>query len=148
MVNKFAFYKEEIDAAKAAGYTVQDLNDNSSGLRVRGPNWALHHPTGETVGYGFTEEAAWLTLFDVKEPIKEAKTSALQRVIGERNRQDAKWGEQNHDAGKWSLILTEELGEVAKSQLEGDRTNYLTELVQAAAVLVAWIECEMRKESQ
>ncbi len=74
------------------------------------------------------------------------ESSAIEKVSAERARQDAKWGQQNHEAGKWSLILTEELGEVAKSQLEGDRENYLTELVQAAAVLVAWLECELRKE--
>lgn len=77
----------------------------------------------------------------------EVQNVAFVVIIAERQRQDAKWGEQNHDAGKWSLILSEELGEVAKSQLEGNRANYLTELVQAAAVLMAWLECELRRES-
>lgn len=71
--------------------------------------------------------------------------SPLKAIAAERQRQDAKWGEQNHQPGQWMLILNEELGEVAKSILENDRANYLVELTQAAAVLVAWIECEQRR---
>jgi len=132
---------EEIAAAKAAGWTVKDLNTNR--LTARTPtHWILINPQGETVYHGWDEEDAWRGL--LKPP---TQLSAIQKVTAERQRQDAKWDQQNHDAGKWSLILTEELGEVAKSQLEGDRANYLTELVQAAAVIVAWLECELRKES-
>lgn len=134
---------EMIAKAKSQGWTVEDLNAITGGLKVRGPNWILYRPDNSVAGYGWTEAGAWryvMTFF------KPEHSSAIAKIIAERQRQDAKWGEQNHDAGKWSLILTEELGEVAKSQLEGDRANYLTELVQAAAVIVAWLECELRKE--
>ena len=39
----------------------------------------------------------------------------------------------------------EEFGEVSKAILEGDRQNYIIELIQTSAVLVAWIENELRK---
>lgn len=133
---------EEINAAQAAGWRVNDLNTPAAS--VRGPNWVLTNPEGKVVKHGWSATDAWQGL--VQETEKKVVVPAIQRVIAERLRQDAKWGEQNHNAGKWSLILMEELGEVAKSQLEGDRANYLTELVQAAAVLVAWLECELRKE--
>lgn len=67
---------------------------------------------------------------------------ALIRV--ERIRQDGKWGVQNHPDGKWSDILMEELGEAAKARLEKNEDENFCELVQSAAVLVAWLECKMR----
>ena len=69
------------------------------------------------------------TLFDILEEIKS-----------ERQKQDSKWGEQNHATLKWNAILGEEVGEVAKSILEGDLKNYREELIQVAAVAVAAIE--------
>lgn len=87
----------------------------------------------------------------------------LSEVRYERNKQDAKWGQQNHahgtgrpddewvaDAtrklcdsafadgrGSWRYILNEEVAEAyAETSLDGLRT----ELVQVAAVAVAWIE--------
>ncbi len=71
--------------------------------------------------------------------------AVLTRLAGERTRQDKKWGEQNHDPGKWSLILAEELGEACQAFLQGRHGDAVDELIQAAAVLVAWIECEERK---
>jgi NTP pyrophosphatase (non-canonical NTP hydrolase) len=133
---------EEINAAQAAGWRVNDLNTPVSS--VRGPNWVLTNPEGKVVKHGWTASDAWQGL--APEPEKQVVVSAIQRVMAERARQDAKWGEQNHEPGKWLLILAEELGEVAKSQLEGDRANYIKELVQSAAVLVAWIECELRND--
>lgn len=37
-------------------------------------------------------------------------------------------------------VLTEELGEVARAMLDGDRDDLRRELVQVAAVAVAWLE--------
>jgi NTP pyrophosphatase (non-canonical NTP hydrolase) len=70
----------------------------------------------------------------------------LADLVGERTRQDAKWGEQNHDAATWLAILTEEVGEAAQAILHdtfGGRAagSLRTELVQVAAVTVQWIEC-------
>lgn len=59
----------------------------------------------------------------------------------ERNRQDRKWGEQNHHPVKWLAILGEEEGEACKAVLENSLLEYRAELVQVAAVAVAAIEC-------
>ena len=64
----------------------------------------------------------------------------LEQVREERTFQDTKWGEQNHDAGGWGLILGEEFGEACKAALERDGSGYRAELVQVAAVAVAAIE--------
>lgn len=74
---------------------------------------------------------------------------AFTEVILERNRQDKKWGVQNHDAGTWALILLEELGEWAKAELErrfgdGPAEDCRTEMVQTTAVAMAIVECMIR----
>ena len=83
----------------------------------------------------------------------------LDEVAIERMRQDAKWGQQNHDPFVWNTILLEEVGEAAKEILEGhfvessfarNKRGYYqtarTELVQVAAVAVAMIESLDRNE--
>lgn len=71
----------------------------------------------------------------------------MDLVRKERERQDKKWGMQHHEAPVWKLILDEEFGEVAKSYLENDHQNYLVEMIQSIAVMVAWAECEARRLS-
>lgn len=77
----------------------------------------------------------------------------LNEVLKERERQDAKWGEQNHGPLLWLAILGEEFGEVSKAALEavvmGDPTfkNYREELIQLAAVAVSMIESFDRNEA-
>lgn len=58
----------------------------------------------------------------------------------ERRRQDEKWGFNNHSDEKWVCILSEEVGEVAKTLIE-DGPAHLTdeEIIQVAAVCVAWL---------
>lgn len=73
---------------------------------------------------------------------------AIERIRRERLRQDAKWGVQNHAPDRWSLILTEETGEVAKAALEGDHAGYIAELVQVAAVALSALECAARGEAR
>jgi len=63
-------------------------------------------------------------------------------VLRERQRQDEKWGTQDHDYPRWRVILGEELGEADRAYLDAaDSRNHRAELVQCAAVLVAMIEC-------
>jgi NTP pyrophosphatase (non-canonical NTP hydrolase) len=73
----------------------------------------------------------------------------MQRIFdlvkAERTKQDAKWGQQNHEARSWMLIAMEEIGEISKAVLEEDFQNYIVELVQTTAVLTAWLENELRK---
>ncbi len=80
----------------------------------------------------------------------------LDAVHAERHRQDAKWGEQNHDQMTWLGILAEEFGEAAKeinelyfgplvSHVEGEcgsgcQKRVRDELIQVAAVAVAMVE--------
>ena len=85
----------------------------------------------------------------------------ISDIIAERERQSAKWGgphQWGHGdcsspdvAGRVSAhpgaadllrsaILTEEVGEVARAVLDGTPYLLRAELVQVAAVAVAWIE--------
>lgn len=78
----------------------------------------------------------------------------LEEIRKERERQDKKWGVQNHSPIVWDSILGEEAGEVSKAALEshfnhmGDNRleDYREELIQTAAVCVAAIECLDRNE--
>jgi len=76
--------------------------------------------------------------------------SVLSEIAEERKRQDLKWGEQNHPPCEWITILTEEVGEAAEEALnirfdykDGGRplVALRMELIQVAAVAVAFIEC-------
>jgi hypothetical protein len=95
-------------------------------------------------------------------------------IMGERDRQDEKWGEQNHKSMSWDgnydergerkrhcaelqercdraaregwlaweHVVDEELAEVYAAESDAERRG---ELVQLAAVLIAWIECIDRR---
>ena len=89
---------------------------------------------------------------------------ALSCVKGERERQDRKWGEQNHDLTVWMTVLGEEVGETNEAAVlaligavnakfglaceavlqmrEGTKSldDVREEMVQVAAVAVATIE--------
>lgn len=93
--------------------------------------------------------------------------NVITEVLDERGRQDAKWGEQNHPDGTggiirrveadearkacqlaaedrtvtWRHIMAEE---VAEALAEEDPDKLATELVQVAAVAVAWVEAIRR----
>ena len=91
----------------------------------------------------------------------------LLEIARERTSQDEKWGEQNHPDGTsinnkwladiarnitdqnaqngkltWLDILNEEVGEASAEETP---EALRTELIQSAAVLVAWIECIDRR---
>lgn len=77
----------------------------------------------------------------------------LEDVLRERERQDEKWGVQTHPPEIWLTILAEEVGEAAQEVLTkrfGEAGNghgdIREELIQAAAVLVAWVEQIDREE--
>jgi NTP pyrophosphatase (non-canonical NTP hydrolase) len=86
--------------------------------------------------------------------------SPIGCVKVERIKQDVKWGEQNHSDLKWLSILGEEFGEVAKAVTEDNpakerlythealQDNLEYELIQVAAVCVAWVECIRRNEKK
>lgn len=79
----------------------------------------------------------------------------MDDVLAERARQDSLWGVQDLDPSVWSMILHEEAGEATTEACDWwrscrDGADILTahhlvrlreELVQVAAVALAWIEC-------
>lgn len=85
------------------------------------------------------------------------QSDALRHIVEERIRQDKKWGEQNHEPAMWLAILGEEFGEACQAALadaftknrkQAEKTSgqLRAELVQVAAVAVAFIECLDRNE--
>ena len=72
----------------------------------------------------------------------------LEQVLAERESQDLKWGDQTFNSDDhWTVILTEELGEVAREVFEKRETDMYNEIIQSAAVCFAWAEaCNNRKK--
>ncbi|QFP78422.1 hypothetical protein DAAJ005_14735 [Deinococcus sp. AJ005] len=90
-----------------------------------------------------------------------ATADVLAEILAERQRQDAKWGQQDHDPSTWLMVLAEEVGEANQAVFEtlfpiydkraaqrGPRTlaEYRQELIQVAAVAVAAIESLDRQD--
>lgn len=76
----------------------------------------------------------------------EGMREALRDVLAERERQDAKWGEQDHDPFCYLTVLVEEVGEFAQAALHsrfgGEAAGKLRhEAVHVAAVALAIVEC-------
>ena len=79
-------------------------------------------------------------------------SDAINRVVEERSRQSALWGEQsNNSLYEWMSILGEEYGELCEAVNEtcfknprhperGGRGKIIKEAVQVAAVAVAIVE--------
>lgn len=74
-----------------------------------------------------------------EEHLKITKEAFNNLIQIERNAQDEKWGEQQHNDEKWLAIILEELGEAAKAVLEENEEGILEETVQVAAVLQNWV---------
>ena len=73
-------------------------------------------------------------------PFRDLSVLVLQEIEAERERQDLTWGEQNHDDDRWLSILMEEVGE-AVHEMNDNGLMLWDELVQVAAVTLAWLEC-------
>ena len=73
-------------------------------------------------------------------------TGIFALISNERERQIEKWGVQRHTPGDWVLILMEEIGEACEAFLEQRELDAAHELIQAAAVIVAWIEALMPED--
>ena len=71
----------------------------------------------------------------------------VELVEAERDRQDAKWGDQNHVDDYWLGIAVEEVGEVAKAVIERNDNAVHEEIVQTIAVLFGWLEAIARREA-
>ncbi|CAN7265528.1 hypothetical protein LJR186_001207 [Microbacterium foliorum] len=105
-------------------------------------------------------------------------SAAIEAVVAERARQEAKWGEQNHpdgtganieivplwygeDLAEWAKASTDShaqdgtvtwghilLEEVAEAFAESDPELLRAELVQVAAVAVQWVEAIDRSRAE
>ena len=76
-----------------------------------------------------------------------SRANVLEQVLAERERQDSKWGEQTYNSDPhWTVILTEELGEVAREVYEKNEPDMYTEIIQCAAVCFAWAEAFINNE--
>ena len=80
---------------------------------------------------------------------------AINAVRDERQRQEKKWGEQNHDPYTYLAILIEEVGEYAQACLQtqfggkhGGLDHMREAAVQTAAVALAIVECLDRSKWQ
>lgn len=74
-------------------------------------------------------------------------------VNDERQRQEEKWGEQNHHPAIWLAILMEEVGEMSSEIIANEwkpelqrRKDMGHEIVQVAAVAKAMWECGTRNK--
>lgn len=90
-------------------------------------------------------------IYYTNESDREITQNILQEIKKERQKQVEKWGVQNHLNEHWLCILAEEFGEAAQLVTKGevppkemDNKIYLKnlreELIQTAAVCVAWLE--------
>ena len=73
----------------------------------------------------------------------------LEQVLAERESHDLKWGDQTFNSDDhWTVILTEELGEVAREVYEKNELDMYEEIIQCAAVCFAWAEAFNNRNKQ
>ena len=83
-----------------------------------------------------------------KDRIEVARAVVMEDILAEREFQDNKWGDQVKNTNAlWNVIATEEIGEVAREIYE-DGANLYHEVIQCAAVYMAWAEALRRSEVQ
>ena len=77
------------------------------------------------------------------------RAKVLEQVLAERELQDLKWGDQTFNSDDhWTVILTEELGEVAREVYEKNELDMYEEIIQCAAVCFAWAEAFNNRNKQ
>lgn len=90
-------------------------------------------------------------IYELEQSQTNFMVNAFNLIHSERERQNKKWGEQNHDDYRWLTILSEEVGEIAQAILHDEfggshAGTAKIELIQIAAVAVQWLECMERRE--
>lgn len=85
--------------------------------------------------------------------VSEEQIKIMHKVLAERNRQDAKWGEQNHAAPVWGMIIGEEYGEMCQainefgfSPTPETEEQICTEAIHTMASCMAMLECMERNK--
>jgi len=88
--------------------------------------------------------------------VEDIQNEIIKAIIKERERQDSKWGEQNHELSRWTGILGEEYGELCEAINEtvfdngtdkGGYENMRKEAIHVAAVAVGFLEYLERNKS-
>ena len=89
-------------------------------------------------------------LLATRDTVLAERLVRLQRaecILGERDRQDAKWGPQDHTLPEWITILLEEVGELAAAILchkfgndDHPELDWRKEAIQVAAVALSMVE--------
>ena len=64
----------------------------------------------------------------------------LKLVKKERERQEEIYGDRQHWESEWFILLSEEVGEVAKAIVQGNIPQMRTELIQCAALIESWFK--------
>lgn len=84
-----------------------------------------------------------------------SQQTIINDVIAERQRQDAKWGEQNHSPDRWATIIGEKYGEICKAVNEfgfhpkpETEQDIYTEAIHTMASCMAMLECMERMRAQ
>ena len=81
----------------------------------------------------------------MNDPIHEI---IFELIREERKFQDNKWGNRHNSDMRWCLIALEELGEVSKDIIEGNHHKLADkEIIQVAAVCVAWLKQRVEKRN-
>jgi len=89
--------------------------------------------------------------------MSEQQKTIIDAILAERERQDKKWGEQNHVPPIWLGILGEEFGELCEAVNEtgfnygtelGGYENMKREAIQVAAVAIGFLECLERNREK
>lgn len=87
--------------------------------------------------------------------MNKIQEQVIKDVLKERQRQDNKWGEQNHPPHFWTGILGEEYGELCEAINEtvfdngtdlGGYENMKKEAIHVAAVAIGLLECLERNK--
>ncbi len=79
----------------------------------------------------------------------EVRDSIFNAIERERERQDAKFANQSHRTDEeWYIILAEEFGEIAPELMDKEETRMVTEIIQTAAVCVAWLEYRAERKAK
>lgn len=83
-------------------------------------------------------------------PKEDIRKRVYRLINQERNRQDTKWSHRtNNSTPEWMMILGEEYGEACQAGCDimfgsqNDRSLFIEEMIQVAAVAVAILESEL-----
>ena len=74
-----------------------------------------------------------------------SRAVVLESILGERERQDKLFGEQNHDDAWWNILTTEKNGDIAEEVFGQHDTKLFIELIQTAATYFEWAEAVKRR---